>query len=125
MNVAIGLLCVSLGVVLLLTGVVLAVGEVISGRHGAGSAAQAYAGNIFEGIQGVLNAAAALAKAMGDWKLPAWFLFFGIVLIGVGLWLLVANPIHEASSVATALSAALHPANSSAIAHRLSAPGML
>jgi hypothetical protein len=94
MDVAVGIVFLVVGTLVVLTGILLAVGEVISGRHrDAGPRGTALAGVNWEGIRGVLNAAAAVLKAMGDWKLPALFVLLGLVFMVIGVWVLAARPI--------------------------------
>jgi hypothetical protein len=94
MNNFVGLSFIILGSLLVLTGILLAVSELISGRHRTeGSRGRAMGGLNWEGITAVINAAKGLVQAMGDWPLPALFVILGLIFMGTGVYILAANPI--------------------------------
>ena len=94
MDVTVGVGFLVLGTLVGLTGILLAVGEVISGRHRReGPRASAMAGVNWKGIEGVLNALAAVIKAMADWWPPALFVFLGLIFMVIGVWVLAAGRI--------------------------------
>jgi len=92
MDVAVGLLFLILGILLVLMGILLALAEIISGRHRP-QGPRAMAGLDWNGIRGVLNAFAALIRAMGDWWPPALFVLLGLILLLGGVLILAARPI--------------------------------
>ena len=90
----VGVLLLVTGTVLFLTAIMLAVGEVISGRHRSnGPRGATMAGLDWTGIGAVLNGAAAVLGALKDWPLAGLFMLFGVILDAGGIWILAAKPI--------------------------------
>lgn len=93
MNTAVGILLLVVGTLLFLTAMMLAVGEVISGRHSGKPRGTTMAGLDWKGISAVLNGVAAIFGALKDWPLAGLFMLFGVVLDGGGIYVLAAKPI--------------------------------
>jgi hypothetical protein len=82
------------GSILIIVGLLLAISEIISGRHSRkGSIAQQQAGIDWKGIAAVLNAIAAVGQAFKDWKLPALLVFLGVACDVIGIIIVFAKPI--------------------------------
>jgi hypothetical protein len=93
-NTFVGLLLVIVGVIVILSGVAMVVAQIIGGAHGKQERlATTMAGFNWKGLEGVLNALAAIFKALKDWPPPALVMLLGLAGVGMGLWVLAAKPI--------------------------------
>jgi hypothetical protein len=94
MNLFVGVLFLLTGTILVLTGVALAVAEIISGRHGAKApVATTMAGYDWTGLGAIFKGLAAIFKAMQDWPLPGILGGLGLIFDVLGIFVLAAKPI--------------------------------
>jgi hypothetical protein len=93
MNTAVGIAFLVAGFAIILVALALVVSQIISGRHKAGSPiAHTMAGFNWDGMAALANGIAAIFKALGEWPLSALLILLGLILDGVGVWVLAAKP---------------------------------
>ena len=93
-NIIVGSVVLATGTLSVLTGLALAVAEIITGAKGGDKAiATQMAGLDWTGLAAVLNGLAALAKALAEWRLSALLVFLGLVADGMAIWLFAARPL--------------------------------
>ena len=94
MNNTIGLISISLGTLLIITGILLVIVELITGRHaGGGPRGRQFAGLNWQGMTAFVNALKALFAVLGDWPALYWLFLLGLIFFVGGVWILVARPI--------------------------------